>query len=336
MAGQIVLAGESALSFWRAKAGAAQVASDCAPLRGLRPPRASDDTYRQIRDAVHELGVPVPLTLLAQSPQERRNSALARYQLWRDDFWQDEAEIAIPGIWVCRPELALAQLVSQRGIVDALLAALEFCGTYLMAPAADAGFLNTSRPVLRPEELVAWFESRRPTMPCYAKRLGYVLGYVQARSNSPAESKVFAFLSLGRDLGGLGIPGIELNQTIQLGKASSDILGYPRMRPDFYIPAAHMAGEYKSKRFHPEATWSNDDKRMDALAAEGLATFSLNNERVRSLKQLNSIGLIIAKRLRLRRAAPTPEELKTRSALHAKLFLSKEFDGDDSAGFAEE
>ena len=68
---------------------------------------------------------------------------------------------------------------------------------------------------------------------------------------------------------------------------------------------------------------------MDALVAEGLTTFSLNNERVRNLKELSSIGQMIAKRLRLRRSAPTPEQLKTRRALHAQLFNAIEFDADD-------
>ena len=68
---------------------------------------------------------------------------------------------------------------------------------------------------------------------------------------------------------------------------------------------------------------------MDALAAEGLTTFSLNNERTRSLKELSAVGLMVAKRLNLRRHAPTPEQLKARRALHSMLFSTREFDGDE-------
>lgn len=98
------------------------------------------------------------------------------------------------------------------------------------------------------------------------------------------------------------------------------------------FPPQGVAGEYKSRRFHPEDTWTNDDRRMDALAAEGLTTFSLNNERTRSLKELSAVGLMVAKRLNLRRHAPTPEQLKARRALHTMLFSTREFDGDEPPG----
>ena len=148
-----------------------------------------------------------------------------------------------------------------------------------MAPATDAGFINAKQSKTTASGLAAWLEARSPGLPAAAGRMKEVLRFAQDGSNSPAESKVYSFMTLDRSRGGLGIGDLELNRTLELGSVARGILGYERMRPDFYLPAAGVAGEYKSRRFHPEDTWTNDDRRMDALTAEGLTTFSLNNER---------------------------------------------------------
>ena len=249
--------------------------------------------------------------------------------VWRDQGMEGDVEWLAADFGVCRVPLALAQVCAREPLVDALLATLEFCGTYLMAPATEAGFVNAKQPKTTVGDLGAWLEARRAQLPSSARRMESVLRFAQDGSNSPAESKVYSFLALDRARGGLGISGIRLNRTLELGPVARSILGYGQMRPDFYLPEAGVAGEYKSKRFHPEEAWTNDDRRMDALAAEGLATFSLNNERARSLKELSAVGAMIARRQGLRRNAPTPEQLKARRALHARLFSTAEFDGDE-------
>lgn len=329
MARKIILAGCSALDYWRAASGAPQVGEAHLASAHLRPPRANDTTYACLCELAAELRIPVPLCLAAQEALQRRNSRLASYVVWRDRGMEGDVEWVAPDFGVCRVPLALAQVCAKEPLVDALLATLEFCGTYLMAPAAEAGFVNTKRAKATVGDLAAWLEARWAQLPPSARRMESVLRFAQDGSNSPAESKVYSFLTLDRSCGGLGISGIRLNQTLELGPVARSILGYERMRPDFYLPGAGIAGEYKSKRFHPEETWTNDDRRMDALAAEGLATFSLNNERVRSLKELSAVGAMIARRQNLRRNAPSPEQLKARRALHARLFSTAEFGGDE-------
>ncbi len=329
MAQKIILGGRSALDYWRAEAGAPQVADGHLTQARLRPPRARDVTYARLSELAADLRIPVPMALAAPQDSDRRNSRLATCFVWADVGVGGDVEWVLPDLGVCRPPLALAQVAARETLVDALIATLEFCGTYLMAPPLEAGFVNTKKSLATVGELSAWLEVRSPDLPVAARRLRDVLGLAQDGSNSPAESKVYSFLSLGRSDGGLGIRGIELNRTLELGPVARSILGYGHMRPDFYLPAAGIAGEYKSRRFHPEKTWTNDDRRMDALAAEGLTTFSLNNERARSLKELSAVGLMIANRLNVRRQAPSPEQLKARRALHVKLFSTSEFDGDE-------
>lgn len=329
MAQGIILGGSSALDYWRAASGAAQVGPGHLARARLRPPRARDATYARLCELAADLQIPVPLRLVSSTAFGRRNSRLASCFVWADDGIQDDVEWVCPNFGVCRVPLALAQIAATDSPVVALLAVLEFCGTYLMAPATDAGFINAKQSKTTASGLAAWLEARSPGLPAAAGRMKEVLRFAQDGSNSPAESKVYSFMTLDRSRGGLGIEGLELNRTLELGSVARGILGYERMRPDFYLPAAGVAGEYKSRRFHPEDTWTNDDRRMDALAAEGLTTFSLNNERTRSLKELSAVGLMVAKRLNLRRHAPTPEQLKARRALHTMLFSTREFDGDE-------
>ena len=329
MAGKLVLFGQSALDYWRMEAGALQVEPGALAELHARPPRAHDSTYRHLCELASDLCIPFPLSLMCQESRDRRNSRLARFAVWRDAEAEKDVSWVADDLGVCKVPLALAQVAAKEGLVEALLAALEFCGTYLMAPAAAAGFVNTRSAVTSVDELRGWYAKRHAELPRSAGAFSEVIRYAQDGSNSPAESKVYALLSLGREWGGLGIPGIELNVRLELDGVARRILGARTMRPDFYLPAARIAGEYKSKRFHPESSWTNDDRRMDALVAEGLTSFSLNNERVRNLKELSSIGQMIAKRLRLRRSAPTPEQLKTRRALHVQLFNAIEFDADD-------
>lgn len=330
MAQKIILGGSSALDYWRVASGAPQVDAGHLAQARLRPPRSRDATYARLCELAAELRIPVPLRLAAKNASARRNSRLASFFIWDDRGVGDDVEWLDSDFGVCRPQLALAQVAAKEPLTSALLATLEFCGTYLMAPATDAGFTNTKQSKTTTGDLEAWFKARGSELPAAAAgRMEDVLLFAQDGSNSPAESKVYSFMSVGRSQGGLGIKGIQLNHTLELGPVARSILGYARMRPDFYLPAAGVAGEYKSKRFHPEDTWTSDDRRMDALAAEGLTAFSLNNERVRSLKELSAVGAMIAKRLNLRRSAPTPEQLKARRTLHAKLFSTVEFDGDE-------
>ena len=135
------------------------------------------------------------------------------------------------------------------------------------------------------------------------------------------ESKIAAFFSLPREVGGLAVPGIQLNKRIELKGPSRQILNHDEIRPDFYFPGAVTVGEYKSRQFHPEGSWTTDDRRIDALEAVGFHSFSLNNERVKRLAEFVGIGQVLMERMGSAFLRPTKHELEMRSVLHAELFL---------------
>lgn len=318
MGNKLIICGKSAIEYWRTTAGANVADAASAPRR---PPRSCDAAYAAALRAMEDLGLPAPLHLLSEGPRQRKNSSGARYHYHRHDPRPEDLICLSDQLLVCSPALAYCQLATETDAIGLALVALELCGTYVLSPADERGFVSTSRPLVAYEELLGRVASGEG-LPKYARaKASAALDLVQPGSNSPAESKVFAFFSLGRSYGGLSLPGMALNQRLALNNEGRAILGADRIRPDFYFPQANTAGEYKSKQYHPEGTWTNDDRRIDAMEAIGLHTFTLNNERVRSLRELSGIGSVIAKRLGIRREPPSQEELELRASLHSRLFL---------------
>ena len=170
MARGIILGGSSALDYWRAASGAAQVGPGHLARARLRPPRARDATYARLCELAADLQIPVPLRLVSPTASGRRNSRLASCFVWTDDGVQDDVEWVCPNFGVCRVPLALAQIAATDSPVVALLAVLEFCGTYLMAPATDAGFINAKQSKTSASGLAAWLEARSPELPAATGR----------------------------------------------------------------------------------------------------------------------------------------------------------------------
>lgn len=197
----------------------------------------------------------------------------------------------------------------------------EFCGTYLLSPGDERGFVSTSNPLVNMEGIAEVLSRRPMQVRCCQKKQMTAFSAATPGSNSPMESKIAVFFSFPREEGGLAVPGIQLNKNIELSDIARGILGIGSIRPDFYFPGASTAGEYKSRQFHPEGTWTFDDRRVDALEACGLHTFTLNNERVKSLAELTGIGQVLMRRMGEAFLRPTRQELEKRSRLHAELFL---------------
>lgn len=317
----MVICAQSALDYWRSRAGAEFLGPDGCPWDFLREPRPCDETSRNAADTLVDLGLRAPLDLLYQSAGQRRTSSIVRGHAFGNPLPTDELDRIGPGLFVCSPRTAFCQLATTLDSVGLLLVGLELCGTFVMSPASSAGFLTTSSPLVTVEELrevVGW---DAPLVPSRRNKLERVAGQLTGGSNSPAESAVFTMFTLPISSGGLMVPGMLLNEPINLDDDAARIAGCRTIRPDFYYPAARTAGEYKSKMFHPEGTWTNDDRRLDAFGAMGLHTFSLNNERVKMLGELVAIGRSISSRMGRRTYPPTKKDLGARAALHRRLFF---------------
>ena len=319
----MVICAQSALDYWRSLAGAEFLGPSGCPWDSLREPRSCDDTSRSAADALVDLGLRAPLDLLYPSAGQRRTSSIVRGHAFGNPLPDDELCRIGPGLYVCSPRVAFCQLSTMLDGVDLLLVGLELCGTFVMSPASSAGFLGTSSPLLGVDDLREVISWDTPLVPSRRKKLERVVNQLTGGSNSPAESAVFTMFTLPTSSGGLMVPGMLLNEPVVLEDDAARIAGCRTLRPDFYYPAARTVGEYKSRMFHPEGTWTNDDRRLDAFASMGLHTFSLNNERVKKLDELVAIGRTIAGRMGKRAYPPTSQQLGMRRSLHRRLFSAR-------------
>lgn len=319
----MVICAQSALDYWRSLAGAEFLGPSGCPWDSLREPRSCDDTSRSAADALVDLGLRAPLDLLYPSAGQRRTSSIVRGHAFGNPLPDDELCRIGPGLYVCSPRAAFCQLSTMLDGVDLLLVGLELCGTFVMSPASSAGFLGTSSPLLGVDDLREVISWDTPLVPSRRKKLERVVNQLAGGSNSPAESAVFTMFTLPTSSGGLMVPGMLLNEPVVLEDDAARIAGCRTLRPDFYYPAARTVGEYKSRMFHPEGTWTNDDRRLDAFASMGLHTFSLNNERVKKLDELVAIGRTIAGRMGKRAYPPTSQQLGMRRSLHRRLFSAR-------------
>ena len=300
---RLVICGASALEYWRCTRGAMGPREDGElPSRASR--RAGDVAYLGALDVMEGLGLSAPLDVLVTEKGMRRTSSAAHYHVCKALPGEEDLEQLDSDVYVCKPGPALSQVSLTNGLVELDLLVLEFMGTYVLSLGDERGFVSTKEPLLEKDELLE----------CLLRR--------KAQGSYGVGKTIQALFSLPRRAGGLDLRGIELNSTVQLSGEARAIVGRSSIRPDFLIPEANMAGEYKSKQFHPEGTWTGDDRRIDALEAMGLHTFTLNNERVRSLKEMTAIGSTIARRLRMRKQPPSEAELAERRKLHAQLFLA--------------
>ncbi len=319
----MVICAQSAINYWRSLAGAEFLGPDGCPWEKLRDPRPCDETCRSAADALVDLGLPAPLDLLYESAGQRRTSSIVRGHAFGNPVPADDLVRLGPELQVCSPRAAFCQLATTQDELDLLLVGLELCGTFVMSPASSTGFLSTESSLASVDDLreaVGWDSA---LVPSRKKKLERVVERLTSGSNSPVESAVFAMFTLPRSSGSLMIPGMLLNEPVELDEVAARIAGCGRLRPDFYYPSAQTVGEYKSRMFHPKGTWTNDDRRLDAFGSMGLHTFSFNNERVRRLDEVVAVGQAISARIGCRFYPPTKKDLEKRRRLHRRLFLGR-------------
>lgn len=317
----IIICGESSLDFQRVKAGALFPTYEEVLWESKRRIRSDDYVCKLAINAMEQLDLPAPLNLLTNGPGARRNSSLVRFHYYSNAPRPEDIEEVLPGICVCSPPLSIAQASIRAEAAGASLLMLEFCGTYVLSPQSQPGFVNTRRPILQKSALEEAFADRG-RMPRYGRRPREdAIACLAENSNSPAESRVHALLSLPAEHGGFGIEGILLNEPVRLNLRGEEMLGTGVIRPDFLIPQANTAGEYKSRMFHPEGSWTNDDRRIDALEAAGYHTFTLNNERARSLADFAAIAQAVQARSGTGPETLDEEALRRQIDLHRRLFL---------------
>lgn len=172
-------------------------------------------------------------------------------------------------LYVVSPELHfLLRCRETRTPAQALLLALQLCGTYELRPDIPEGFVSRPAPLTCAQSLqnaVQWL----PTDARGQKIARYTASLALDGSASPRESGFAAFAITSRRHGGAGLPAPRLNYEKSLSPlAKAHLPQRTSIRYDFYWPEKHLACEYDSSWWHsdPLRAGADDQRRLAARA----------------------------------------------------------------------
>lgn len=118
--------------------------------------------------------------------------------VWSGPFPDGALYQLTPRVMIASPSFCLQQMSARRGLVKAIVTAMEICGEYARSPRAKDG-LYRRPPLTTPEELRDHFAG---THGYGAKRARAALRHVVAGSRSPMETVVVLLFTLPVKLGG--------------------------------------------------------------------------------------------------------------------------------------
>ena len=226
-----------------------------------------------------------PLGVLVSTDSHRRQLLGITHHLWQGPLFPkalyriNTAQTAEP-LYVVSPELHfLLRCRETHTPAQALLLALQLCGTYELRPDTPEGFM--SRPV--PLTCAQSLRNAAQWLPSGArghKIARYAASLALDGSASPRESGFAAFAITSRRLGGAGLPAPRLNFEKSLSPlAKTHLPQRASIRYDFYWPEKHLACEYDS------SWWHSDSLRAGADDQRRLAARTLNDDLIGVARQ---------------------------------------------------
>lgn len=312
----VVIAYESALAFWRrsrvedpaltrellgqlypddmlATLDAEALAADTS----LRPLELPNSPFERIHHAALALGLREPVDIVVGKDAARRRSPSARCHVWSGPVSDGLLVGVEPGVYICSPELVVAQLASELGLYKTISLAMELCGSYslLVNGACEYGVASLTShsrisSVLRLSDPFRGIDvAKQATL------------YSIDGSASPRETVLAVMLSLPRRLGGWGCGKPLLNAEIMLSAAAARECSRSSLRADLLFDEADLDVEYQGREWHtkPEDRTS-DEARQNALMMMGKSCLFISREQISDEARMDGIALLIRSRLGLR------------------------------------
>ena len=229
-------------------------------------------------------------------------------------------------VYVCSPELTLLQACAQRGFIDALLLAYEFCGSYALQYGEN---LVRRQPLCTVERCERLIQQLRGTRMRGLETFERVLGYTLDGSASPKETQLALLVVLPQARGGYGLPRPELNRSVRLSSAAARILGLGHCTPDLSWPERKLAIEYDSELEHygqgKLQQHATDSQRAIALRKDGWYVMSITLGQLLDPQRLDACANEIARILEVRKnprfTAGSPGFAERQAALREALGL---------------
>lgn len=218
-----------------------------------------------LREAGLEASVDRPIHVLVARRESRIRSPRVVSHVWSGPFPDGALYQLTPRVMIASPSFCLQQMSARRGLVKAIVTAMEICGEYARSPRAKDG-LYRRPPLTTPEELRDHFAG---THGYGAKRARTALRHVVAGSRSPMETVVVLLFTLPVKLGGCGLPPPRLNMRIEIPGDLQDAIGKPYVVVDLCWFDQRVILEYDSYEWHtlPRAV-DSDNTRNEGLRDE--------------------------------------------------------------------
>lgn len=236
-------------------------------------------------------------------------------------------------LYVVSPELCFLQMASLLDVDNLVFVGCELCGIYRYAAESsetpkywgggnrDAGG-SKSLPKIKPLVGLSLIQSfLRKCHDVKGKRKAQrAASYITPNAASPMEYMLAQFLRLPYMLGGYGLPEMDLNREIPLGRYAGKLTRKQALIPDLYWPQARLDVEYLSTTHHASRKdLAKDAERSNALGHLGIRVVGVTWEQFASIKNMDAVALAIGKHLK-KRFRPRLEDYPIRKIyLHTKM-----------------
>jgi len=318
----IILAGETALQYWRQNRSDRPL-PNASMIKGGHGPSLAKVEAELLADAYQ---LSLPLCIYAHEESQTRRDAFSTTV--RCSAGNAPAIIRLhEGLAVSTPEFALLQVAHRSSPVRLLYDCYELCGDFKRNEFSGSGFITVA-PLMTPESLEAFLRSiptitsvnDRPQCVRGANNLSRLLPFLAANAHSPMEIETAMRFVLPYKLGGYKLPLMQLNPELKLTSAQQRILGRPTLKPDLYWPQQRVIAEYESALHMNPEQHAYDALRNNAFTELGLQMILITSDHLSSVRKMDELAEQLARLLGKRIRPSISDHLVRKDRLARELY----------------
>lgn len=223
-----------------------------------------------------------PFDVLVTDRQSRHPARSIRHHLATSPLPPESLCLLFPGVYLPTPEYLLLQLAEELSEWELLAVAYELCGSYVIDPRLEFGFMPNVDPVSSQGKLRDYCQGARGKR--NIRKVRAVCSMLHDGSASPRESDLATALSYPLDQGGFWMGSFQMNVRESFAGFRGYLAGGNDLYPDILFDARPLVVEYDSRAFHGTNDKADRDKdRADGLRAAGYEVVTFTNLQFSSL-----------------------------------------------------
>ena len=290
----------SALRFWLDGNGRRRLTPPFKKVKMCSGNVFTREPFEDLKFIAEDLNLPVPLSLMAPSQEQRSNNRYCTY-VTKPVAMPEHSFIEISrGVYMACPELCFLSAARDYSLCRLVELGMCLCGTY----AVIEGGQKERIPVTSVSRLKSYIDRAQGCTG--VKQARTALKFVKDNSNSPMESKINAFAALSMCHGGMGINDGVPNGVVKLSAKAREHHSTDELRVDILWRSKKVGLEYDSTQYHTTgAQLGKDNSRKTALNQDGYKILTVTAEDLRWTNRIESKFLQLAQMLGYRRRKDT-------------------------------